>query len=154
MTGISLYSALAAASHYLALGIGLGGIYSRGKHLRAGELRPALSGDNAWGIAALLWIASGLLRAFAGLEKGSAYYLQNHLFWLKMSCFALIFVLELWPMIRLIQVRIRKEEALPGPLMQRFATISFVQVGLLLAMVLCASLMARGYGVMAVASAS
>jgi putative membrane protein len=154
MTGIGLYSALAATSHYLALGIGLGSIYSRGKHLKAGHLKLALSSDNAWGIATLLWIASGLLRAFGGLEKGSAYYLHNHFFWLKMTCFALIFVLELWPMIRLIQVRIRKEESLSVPLMQRFATISFVQVGLLLAMVLCASLMARGYGVMAVVSAT
>lgn len=152
MPEVGIYSALAAATHYLALGIGLSGIYNRGKHLKAGHLQPALSADNAWGIATLLWIVSGLLRAFGGLEKGSAYYLHNHFFWLKMTLFGLIFLLELWPMVRLIQVRLRKEKTLPGVMMQRFALISFVQVGFIIAMILCASLMARGYGVLAVSA--
>lgn len=151
METTGLYSALAAASHYLALGIGLGAIYARGQHFKAHRLQAALKADNAWGLASLLWILSGLLRAFGGLEKGSTYYLHNHFFWLKMVLFGLIFVLELWPMIRLIQVRIRKEERLPQALMRRFSLISWVQMGLLLAMVLCASLMARGYGLITAA---
>ena len=149
----AMYSVVAAASHYLALGIGLGGIYYRGIHFKAGRLQPALSADNAWGIATLLWIVSGLLRALGGLEKGSAYYLHNHFFWLKMTLFGLIFLLELWPMIRLIQVRIRKETSLPPVMMQRFARISFLQVGLIVAIILCASLMARGYGIVAASAA-
>jgi len=141
-----MFSIAAAVGHFLALGIGFGGIYARGKHLQQGRLKAALQADNAWGIAALLWIISGLLRAFGGLEKGSAYYLSNHFFWLKMALFGLVFLLELWPMIRLIQLRVRKENQLPQALMQRFAQISFLQTALLVTIVCCASLMAHGYG--------
>jgi len=34
--------------------------------------------DNWYGVAAILWVVTGLLRAYGGLEKGSAYYLENH----------------------------------------------------------------------------
>lgn len=67
---------LFAALHLLALGIGLGAVWTRGRALR-GELNTAgllrvLAADTWWGIAALVWVATGLVRAFAGLEKGAA----------------------------------------------------------------------------------
>ncbi|MGH7449315.1 MAG: DUF2214 family protein, partial [Longimicrobiales bacterium] len=80
---------LIAALHLLALGFGLGAIWVRAMSLRgaidSAALRRAFHADAIWGMAALVWISTGLLRAFAGLEKGSAYYLQNHAFWLKMT---------------------------------------------------------------------
>ena len=39
------------------------------------------------------------------LEKGAAYYLNNHVFWAKMGLFLLMFLLELWPMLTLIRWR-------------------------------------------------
>ena len=39
---------------------------------------------------------TGLLRAFAGLEKGSAYYLANSTFHLKIGLFLLILALEIF----------------------------------------------------------
>jgi putative membrane protein len=66
-----------ATVHLLALGIGLGAVWARERALRgpldAAGLRQAFYADSWWGIAALLWIGTGLVRAFAGLEKGSAY---------------------------------------------------------------------------------
>jgi putative membrane protein len=67
---------LFAALHLLALGIGLGAVWARGRGLQ-GELdeiglRRVFYADIWWGIAALLWIATGLVRAFGGLEKGAA----------------------------------------------------------------------------------
>ena len=64
-------SALVSALHLLALALGLPGVFLRGRALRG--LRGPLDGaglgrlfaaDTAWGIAAFLWIGSGLLRAF------------------------------------------------------------------------------------------
>src|SRR6266487_5458290 len=100
---------LLAAVHLLALGLGLGAIWARGRALR-GELDPAglrraFYADTWWGVAAVLWIGTGLVRAFGGFEKGSFYYLHNHFFWGKMGLLAAILILELGPMIALIQWR-------------------------------------------------
>jgi len=65
-----------AASHLLALGIGLGAVWARGRALRnqldGTGLRRVFYADTWWGIAAMVWIGTGLVRAFAGFEKGSA----------------------------------------------------------------------------------
>ncbi len=114
---------LLAAVHLLALGVGLGAVWARGRALQAPLDVPALRrvfyADTWWGIAAVLWIGTGLVRAFGGYEKGAFYYLHNHVFWAKMGLLAA----------------------------NRFARISFVQAVLVVLMVLAATAMARGYGV-------
>jgi len=81
---------LLAAVHLLALGVGLGAVWARGRALKgeldAAGLRRAFYADTWWGVAAILWIGTGLARAFGGFEKGSFYYLHNHFFWAKMAC--------------------------------------------------------------------
>lgn len=111
-----ILSVLAAGLHYLALGIGLGALFARGLHFRGlkrpgsdqkEELKCALMADNFWGLAALLWIATGLLRAFAGLEKATDFYLHNPFFYIKMGLFGLVFALEILPMVTLLKWRLR-----------------------------------------------
>ena len=73
-----------ASFHLLALGIGLAAAWTRGRALQgqldqAGFQRIFLA-DTFWGVAALLWIATGLMRAFGGIEKGTDYYLQSNAF--------------------------------------------------------------------------
>jgi putative membrane protein len=143
---------LLAALHLLALGIGLGAVWARYRALRdrpdAEGLRRAFYADNWWGVAALLWIVTGLLRAFGGLEKGTAYYLHNDAFLLKMSVLGVVLVLEAWPMTTLIRWRIRsaRGEAIDTGVAGSLAWISAVQAGLVLLMLLAATAMARGYG--------
>jgi putative membrane protein len=143
---------IVAAVHLLALGLGLGAVWARGRALRgeldAAGLRRVFYADSWWGAAAGVWIATGLLRAFAGLEKGSAYYLHNHLFWAKMGLLVLILLLEIGPMVTLIRWRIALARGVPVDthLAGRFARISFLQAGLVMLMVLAATGMARGYG--------
>jgi uncharacterized membrane protein len=76
MPTTGIVAPLLSALHVLALGIGLGSIFMRGRYLRALRSGPdprALQGlfasDGLWGIAALLWLASGLARAFGHLEQ-------------------------------------------------------------------------------------
>lgn len=143
---------LFATLHLLALGIGLGAVWARSRALRAPldvpGLRRVFYADSWWGLAAPLWIGTGIVRTFGGLEKGSAYYLHNAFFLGKVACLALILILEVWPMVTLIRWRLqaRRGEPLDSSPALAFARISAVQAGLVLLMVLAATAMARGYG--------
>src|SRR5690606_12894598 len=68
-------------------------------------LRRARRLDTIWGIAAALWIITGLWRLFGGVEKPLAYYLANHRFMAKMVLFVLIVALGISPMITLTRAR-------------------------------------------------
>jgi putative membrane protein len=143
---------LAASLHLLALGIGLGAVWARGRALRsslgAGNLRQVFFADTFWGLAAVLWISTGLWRLLAGLEKGTGYYLQNHLFLTKMALLGLVLLLEIRPMITLIRWRmtVSRGEAPDTRAAPLLARISFVQAWLIVLMVFAAAAMARGMG--------
>ncbi len=144
---------LLAALHLLALGIGLGSVWARGRALRGlldpVGLRGVFYADSWWGIAALVWITTGGARAFGGFEKGTFYYVHNSVFWTKMALLVLILALELQPMIALIGWRraVARGEQPDTARAARFARISVAQAGLVILMVLAATAMARGYGV-------
>lgn len=144
---------LLAALHLLALGIGLGAIWARARAFRApldsaAALRRLFYADTLWGIAALLWIASGLTRAFGGFEKGTGYYLHNSFFLAKMAMLITILILEVRPMVTLIQWRgqLKRREPVRTESAQILARISVAQAVLVVAMVLAATAMARGMG--------
>lgn len=146
-----------AVLHLLALGIGLGAVYARARALHRLDAAPdavrrAFAADAWWGVAALLWIGTGLWRALAGTEKASAYYWSNHVFYAKMGLLVVVLLLELVPMTTLIGWR-RAVAAgtLPAPAAlapraRRLARISDVQTLLVVAIVVAAVMMARGYG--------
>jgi putative membrane protein len=146
-----------AVLHLLALGVGLGAVYGRARALNAlastpDALRRAFAADAWWGLAALLWVATGLWRVLAGTEKAPGYYWSNHVFYAKMGLFALVFLLELWPMTTLIRWRraAARQALAPAselaPTGRRLARVSDAQTLLLVAVVIAAVLMARGYG--------
>jgi putative membrane protein len=143
-----------ASIHLIALGIGLGAVWVRGRASRrfwAGsldDLHRVFAADTAWGVSALLWISTGLLRAFGGIEKGTNYYLHNHYFLMKMGLLVVVLVLEIWPMMTIIRWRlqVRRGETVNGRPGETIGRISFVQAVLVLMMVFAATAMARGYG--------
>ena len=143
---------LAASLHLLALGIGLGAVWARGRALRSAldprSLRQVFLADSLWGLAFVLWIGTGLWRLLAGLEKGTGYYLQNHVFLTKMALLALVLLLELKPMITLIRWRaaVARGQTPDTRVAGLLARISFVQAGLIVLMVFAATAMARGVG--------
>jgi putative membrane protein len=143
---------LLTAFHLLALGIGLGAVWIRGRALQspldAEGLRRVFTADSVWGVAALLWVSTGLWRLLGGLEKSTGYYLHNHVFFTKMAIFVLILLLEVGPMLALIQWRLRvgRGELPDTRAAPRFARISLIQAGLVVLMVFAATAMARGIG--------
>ena len=143
---------LVAAVHLLGLGIGLGAVLARSRALREGPddraIRLALAADAWWGIAALVWIGTGVWRAFGGLEKGTTYYVTNHFFLGKMALLGLIIALEIWVAATLSRwrTRLRRGEAIDTAPAARIATVGIVQAVLVVLMVFLASGMARGFG--------
>jgi putative membrane protein len=142
---------LLATLHLLALPFGLSAVWMRGRLLRgarnAADLSRAFVADNLWGLAAILWIATGLLRAFGGFEKGRSYYLHDRMFQVKMGLLVLILVLEVRPMVTLVRWRIRASRNAPidtSPA-AALAQISFFQAILVVLMVVAATAVARGY---------
>ena len=145
-----------AALHLIALGLGLGAVIARGTALReaptAGSLRRAFRADATWGIAAGLWITTGLWRWLAGIEKAPGYYMSNHFFLGKMGFLVMILVLEVLPMVTLIRWRKALAGGQPAEAVhdaaagKRMAIISHVQALLVVLMVFFAAAMARGYG--------
>ncbi len=111
-------------------------------------MEAVLFADNLWGIAALLWLGSGLLRAFGPFEKGSGYYLHSGAFLLKMALFVVVMLLELWPMATFIAWRIRRGRGLPLDTRRAglFAKLTAAEVVFTLAIPFVASMMARGIG--------
>ncbi len=151
-----ILSILLAALHYLALGIGLGALFVRGRCFKALKQNPQnpkllsalFLSDNFWGISAFLWIATGLARLFGGLEKTPSFYWGNGFFWLKMGLFLAIFLIELVPMVKLIQARIKLKKGqripLTPSLLDKLFSLNHMELVLLFLIPFAAAGMARG----------
>jgi putative membrane protein len=144
--------AIVSALHVLAIALGITAVFLRGRMLKgrldADALRRLFAADNAWGLAAALLLGTGLLRAFAGLEKGAAFYLASGLFWLKMALFVAVVVLEVRPMVTLLGWRRQvRQGVMPDTSRARaLYTVTHVELALVVVIVFVAAFMARGVG--------
>ena len=147
-----MLAAIVSALHVLALALGLPSIFLRGRALKGrldrDGLRRVFAADTVWGIAAALWLVTGLLRAFAGIEKGTAFYVASDLFWLKMALFVAIVLLEVAPMVTLMRWRaaLRGGGTPDTSAARTLYRVSHVELALVVVMVFVASFMARGFG--------
>jgi putative membrane protein len=147
-----MISAAFSALHLLALAIGLPSVFMRGRALKGPldetGLRRLFTADTLWAVAAALWIVTGLVRAFGGLEKGSQFYLSSPLFLVKMGLLIAVLLLEIWPMVTFIRWRIARGRG-QTPTKARLGglyAVNQIQLGIVVVMVFVASLMARGIG--------
>lgn len=150
-----LVSALVAFLHFVTLAVGFAAVVLRGRRLRDVRRAPTdgtavtgvLYADALWGLAALSWIVTGLLRAFAGIEKASAFYLANGFFYVKMALFLVVFVLELGPMIvftRWRRARARGVDPVPGTDLNGLIRKNDLETAAVVLIAAAATLMARG----------
>lgn len=148
-----IWSALASALHLLALAGGVACVFLRadalGRPLDEQGLRRVFAIDNLYGLVALAWIGSGVWRAFGTVEKGSAYYLHNHLFWGKLLLLGIFLAVEAVPMVTFIRWRIQvgRGQTPDTTRAARLRALHWVELVLIGLIVLCASGMARGLGV-------
>jgi putative membrane protein len=137
------------------MAIGYGAVYARGRRLRdlrrspddAGTLRRLLLADGLWGAAALLWLATGLLRAFGRLEKTPDFYLRNGFFWVKMGLFLLVLALEVPPAMTFMRWRAAKARGgapVAGANVARLIALNDAETAIVVVIPFVAALMARG----------
>lgn len=149
-----IFSIIAAAAHFITLGIGFTSLTLRGQQfkllanetsLRPESLAKLFLYDNLYGVAALMWILTGVLRAFGGLEKGTTYYMQNNFFWVKMLLFLGVFLIEIKPMATLIKwrIQIKNKTPLTPADFQNLARRNTAEIHLLVLVIIAASIMAR-----------
>jgi putative membrane protein len=127
-------------------------VYARGRALRAiarndtQAVPRALLADSFWGVAALLWIVTGSVRLFGGLDKGFDFYLYNGFFWVKMGLFATILALEMAPMMTLIRWRgaLRRGSPIDTGPAALLARINAAETALVVLIPFVAAAMARG----------
>ncbi|MBC7875629.1 MAG: DUF2214 family protein [Anaerolineales bacterium] len=119
------------------------------KNLTVEEARRILHVDSAYGISAGLLIVVGLLRVFF-FEKGSAFYLNSNMYWIKMALFIIVGLLSIYPTVRFLKWRTAlKENKAPEITDDEFKRIRlFVHLELtgIVLILLVAPMMARGIG--------
>ncbi len=147
-----MISAVVSALHVLAVALGLPAVYLRGRALKAplddAGFARLFAADNVWGLAALLFLATGPLRAFAGLDKGTQFYVTSALFWAKLALFALVFVLEIGPMLTFRRWRrqLRGGGRPDTSTARTLYIVTHVEMALVVVIVFVAAFMARGFG--------
>lgn len=100
--------------------------------------------DALYGAAALLVLATGLLKVFL-YGKPPGYYGHNFIFHIKLTLFVVVVLLSLVPTRQFFKARLTPANgtATYGRLVR---TILWVELGLLLVLPLLGVMMARGYG--------
>ena len=140
-----------ASLHLLALGMGLGGLWSRARALhdslrRSGEPRAfgrAFAGDAWWSAAVLLWLITGVWWLATGAANLSSIYAVDPGFFVKMALFVVVLALEVWPMTKFARWRFAHDEP-KAPELRRIETISYLQCVLVTGIVVAAASRTRG----------
>jgi putative membrane protein len=144
---------LLAVVHLLALVFGVAVLVLRAKAVARAEGNPDLKAvflwDNLYAGVALFWLGSGLLRAFGGFEKGTDYYLTNHVFWTKMLLLLVVLGAEAVLMATFIRFRLQRGrgQAVSWEKKAKLLRLHWVELWSIAGMVAMAALMARGVGV-------
>ena len=106
--------------------------------------------DRWYGACAATVLVVGLLRVFF-FEKGAAFYAGNPFFWLKLTLFVGVGLLSIYPTILFIGWGKEIQRGLPPTVtnhqFSRLRAVLGLELLLLLAVALCASLMAKGIAV-------
>jgi putative membrane protein len=106
--------------------------------------------DRAAGLAAVLVLVFGLLRVFY-FEKGSAYYFSNTWFLVKFGLFIAAALISVYPTLQFLRWRRELDQGIAPVLgaaaARRLKRAIHWELVLIAGILLCASLMARGFGV-------
>ena len=119
------------------------------KGLGIEEARRIQRVDLVYGISAGLLLVVGLLRVFF-FEKGVNFYTHNPVFWIKMSLFAGVGLLSIYPTIRFIKwnsvLSAGQAPEIPGDEFKRVRLLLHLELVGLTLILFAAPAMARGIG--------
>ncbi|BAW97494.1 hypothetical protein NIES970_24460 [[Synechococcus] sp. NIES-970] len=98
-------SAIVAYLHYLGLMLSFAALFVEAlffkKDISLKEAKLVGIADGVYGLAASTILVTGILRVLY-FGKGSAYYLNNTLFWVKIAIFIVVGLLSLYPTVTFI----------------------------------------------------
>ena len=113
------------------------------------EARRIQTSDRWFGAFAVVVLVVGFLRVYH-FEKGKAFYASNPFFQAKLALFLGVGLLSIYPTIRFLKWRAQTKQGLAPVLATKeyksIVMVLRIELLLLLATALCASLMARGVG--------
>jgi putative membrane protein len=119
------------------------------KGLGIEEARRIQRVDLAYGISAGLLLIVGILRVFF-FEKGVNFYAHNPTFWIKMSLFAIVGLLSIYPTIRYIKwnsfLKVGQAPEIPDDEFRRVRLLLNLELVGLILILFAAPAMARGIG--------
>jgi putative membrane protein len=105
--------------------------------------------DRISGIAAILVLVFGFLRVYY-FEKGADYYFDNTFFLVKLALFITAALISIYPTLcyRRWSPELKQEIApeIPAPMLLRIRKIIHYELIGILGILICASLMAKGFG--------
>ena len=111
--------------------------------------RSLLRMDAVYGVAALVMLAVGFLRVFY-TEKSSAYYFHSVPFIAKITLFAAVGLLSIYPTRQYLgwrkSLKDNRVPALDDGTRRKIRLVLHIELTLLFLMMLCAAMMARGVG--------
>ena len=106
--------------------------------------------DRAAGLSAVAVLGFGLLRVFY-FEKGAAYYFSNTWFLIKFGLFVIAALISLYPTLKFLRWKAVLGQGngieLDAAELARLKSVIHWELVLIIGILLCASLMARGFGV-------
>lgn len=114
------------------------------KEMTRVEIKKVARIDAIYGLAALTLLGAGLTLWFSGVGKPAVYYSQNWIFHLKITCFALVGLLSIYPTIFFVKNRGDQNQVVQVPPV--IFTLLRMELSLLIIIPLLAGLMARGVG--------
>jgi putative membrane protein len=111
--------------------------------------RSILRMDAMYGLSAMLLLVVGFVRVFY-TEKGAAYYFANVPFIAKITLFAVVGLISIYPTLQFLGWRkvlaAGSAPVLDAARQRKIRMILHIELTLLLIIMLCAALMARGIG--------
>jgi putative membrane protein len=121
-----------------------------GESMSADTARRIHRADRAAGLSAVAVLVFGLLRVFR-FEKGADYYFSNTWFLLKFALFVIAALISLYPTLTFLRWNAVLAQGagieLQAAQLGRLKSVIHWELVLIIGILLCASLMARGFGV-------
>jgi putative membrane protein len=149
MTSSALFAFLHHAAAFLLVAVVMVELVLMRGEITVATARTLLRMDSLYGLCAVVLLIVGFIRVFY-TEKGAAYYFHSGSFLAKLALFIAVGLLSILPTVQFLgwrkALKAGQAPAVDEATRRRVRMIVHTELTLLLLIMLCAALMARGVG--------